>query len=46
MRTLALLAGVLVVGVLWWWRRGWAQYRADEAVMAAAMECREDEWVW
>ena len=39
----AVASAAIAVIVALWWRRAWAQYRADEQAMAAAMHIREDE---
>ena len=41
-----LAAGTLVAAFIIsaaWWLRAWAQYNADETVMAAAMAARDDD---
>ena len=47
MRILVAAAAALAVTVALWWLRAWAQYKADEQAMAAAMHARntrDDNW--
>jgi len=36
----ATAAALAITGAALWWARAWAQYRADETIMAAAMHAR------